>query len=116
MTEGTPVYAAHPGTTTAVYTPCPSCACGYGVTIAGRDGHDYTYCHGTEVATNEGADVAAGELIMTSGNTGNSSTPHLHFQIRNPDGDLVCPQGPLEAWWNGIALSPVSAPTTGCTH
>ena len=116
--EGTPVYAAHPGTVTALHTPCPNCRCGWGVTITGHDNHRYTYCHGTRLAAHiqPGGAVAAGELIMTSGNTGNSAAPHLHLQIRSPQGDLICPQGPLEAWWNGISLSPVGAPTAGCTH
>ena len=116
--EGTPVYAAHPGTVTAVYTPCPTCKCGWGITITGRDDHRYTYCHGTAVAAHieHGVAVAAGELIMASGNTGNSEAPHLHFQIRNPQGLLVCPQPLLEAWRNGIGLSPIAAPIAGCTH
>jgi hypothetical protein len=116
--EGTPVYAAHPGTVTAIYTPCLACKCGWGITVAGRDDHRYTYCHGAGIAAHiqRGVTVSAGELIMASGNTGNSTTPHLHFQIRNPTGTLVCPQSLLEAWWNGIGLSPVGATTTGCTH
>lgn len=116
--EGTPVYAAHPGTVTAIYTPCPTCKCGWGVTVTGRDDHRYTYCHGAGIAAHiqRGVTVSAGELIMASGNTGNSTAPHLHFQIRNPTGTLVCPQSLLEAWWNGIGLSPVGAPTAGCTH
>jgi murein DD-endopeptidase MepM/ murein hydrolase activator NlpD len=117
--EDTAVYAAHPGTVTAISTPCADtqrCRCGWGVHIAGRDGHTYTYCHGTQVAVQPGDQVAAGQLIMASGNTGNSDAPHLHFQIRNPDGALVCPQPALEAWWNGVALSPITAPLTGCTH
>jgi murein DD-endopeptidase MepM/ murein hydrolase activator NlpD len=116
--EGTPVYAAHPGTITALYTPCPGCACGWGLSITGHDNHRYTYCHGSQIASHiqPESTVAAGELIMASGNTGNSAASHLHFQIRNPQGDLVCPQGPLEAWWNGISLSPAGAPTAGCTH
>jgi hypothetical protein len=114
--EGTPVYAAHPGTVSNVYEPCPTCNCGWGVTITGLDNHRYTYCHGTQVTVETGAEVTAGQLIMTSGNTGNSEAPHLHFQIRNPDGALLCPQGPLGAWWNGIGLSPATAPTSGCTH
>ena len=107
-----------PGTVTAIHTPCPDCRCGYGVTITGHDGHRYTYCHGRSLADHiqSGGTVAAGELIMLSGNTGNSTTPHLHFQIRNPQGVLVCPQSVLEAWWNGIDLNPAGAPTTGCTH
>ncbi len=117
--EGTPVFAAHPGTVTGISTPCADnqlCRCGWGVHIAGADGHTYTYCHGTKVNVQTGAEVTAGELIMTSGNTGNSTTPHLHFQIRNPDGALLCPQAPLEAWWKGIGLSLATAPTGGCTH
>lgn len=114
--EGTPVYAAHPGTVSNTYEPCATCKCGWGVTVTGLDNHRYTYCHGTQVAVQPGTEVTAGQLIMTSGNTGNSTSPHLHFQIRNPAGDLVCPQEPLEAWWTGIGLSPVTAATSGCTH
>ncbi len=119
--EGTPIYAAHPGTVTRISTPCANtqqCRCGWGVHIAGADRHTYTYCHGTQIAPQiqAGAQVTAGELIMTSGNTGNSGGPHLHFQIRNPDGALVCPQTLLEAWRQGIGLSPITAPKSGCTH
>lgn len=117
--EGTPVYTAHPGTVTAISTPCADtqrCRCGWGVHVAGADGHTYTYCHGTQVNVPAGAEVTTGQLIMTSGNTGNSTSPHLHFQIRNPAGALVCPQALLEAWHQGIGLSPVAAPTSGCTH
>jgi hypothetical protein len=114
--EGTPVYAAHPGTVNNVYQPCATCKCGWGVTITGLDNHRYTYCHGTQVAVQPGTEVTTGQLIMTSGNTGNSTSPHLHFQIRNPNGALVCPQEPLEAWWTGIGLNPVTAATSGCTH
>ncbi len=121
VAEGTPVYAAHRGTATATSAPCADtdrCRCGWGVHVAGDDGHTYTYCHGSRLADRiqPGVTVTAGELIMTSGNTGNSAAPHLHFQIRNPQGDLICPQGPLQAWWNGVALSPAGAPDTGCTH
>lgn len=114
--QGTPVYAAHPGFVSNVYEPCPTCKCGWGVTITGLDNHRYTYCHGTRVNVEAGTEVTAGQLIMTSGNTGNSEAPHLHFQIRNPNGTLLCPQAPLEAWWNGIGLSPATASTSGCTH
>lgn len=116
--EGTPVYAAHPGTVADLYQPCPDCRCGYGVTIVGLDGHSYTYCHGQTLAPHlrVGGEVGVGETLMMSGNTGNSTAPHLHFQIRNPAGHLICPQPLLEAWWNGTALTPAGAPTSGCTH
>jgi len=119
--EGTPVYAAHPGVVTVISAPCDDplrCRCGWGLTVTGHDDYRYTYCHGSQLAAHirPGVTVIAGELIMASGNTGNSSAPHLHFQVRNPHGDLICPQGPLEAWWSGVALSPAGAPQTGCTH
>lgn len=116
--EGTPVYAAHPGTVSKLQEPCPGCRCGYGVTIAGLDDHSYTYCHGQTLAPHLsiGVEVSAGEVVMASGNTGNSTAPHLHFQIRTPTGELLCPQQLLEAWWNGIGLTPTAAPTSGCTH
>jgi len=118
--EGTPVYTAHPGTVTALTRPCDNperCRCGWGVHVAGADGHTYTYCHGSRLADDlsPGREVAVGELIMLSGNSGNSDAPHLHFQIRSPDGTLLCPQPLLEAWRGGIGLSPIAAPTSGCT-
>lgn len=116
--EGTPVYAAHTGTVTSLQSTCPGCRCGYGVTISGLDDHQYTYCHGLTLTPGlqVGSDVAAGALIMMSGNTGNSTAPHLHFQIRNPDGDLICPQQLLAAWQQGIPATPLEEPTQGCTH
>lgn len=116
--QGTPIFAAHPGTITRLHQPCPDCRCGYGVTISGLDDHTYTYCHGQNLTAGlqVGGDVVVGEVVMLSGNTGNSTAPHLHLQMRNPSGELICPQMLLEAWWNGISLTPTAAPTTGCTH
>ena len=39
------------------------------------------YDHLDEVKVSEGQNVLKGEVIGTSGNTGTSTTPHLHFQI-----------------------------------
>ncbi|MEX2323744.1 MAG: M23 family metallopeptidase [Acidimicrobiia bacterium] len=119
--EGTPIYAAHAGVVERISIPSEDPdkdRCGLGVTIAGQDGHVYTYCHGSALAAHiyPGVVVGTGETIMLSGNTGRSSAPHLHFQIRDPGGRLICPQGPLEAWWLGIALSPVGAPDSGCSY
>jgi murein DD-endopeptidase MepM/ murein hydrolase activator NlpD len=120
VAEGTPVYAAHPGTVTWVSSPCgdATCTCGWGLSVTGSDNHRYTYCHGYQLAAHieVGAAVTAGELVMTAGSSGNAVSPHLHFQIRNPDGVLVCPQTLLEAWHQGIGLSPVTAAQSGCTH
>jgi len=46
---------------------------GFGVTTA--------YLHNTEVLVSEGQWVAAGALVSSSGNTGRSTGPHLHYQL-----------------------------------
>ncbi|MFH0820910.1 MAG: S-layer homology domain-containing protein [Candidatus Peregrinibacteria bacterium] len=40
-----------------------------------------TYNHLSDVLVSEGQNVMKGDLIAKSGNTGTSTTPHLHFQI-----------------------------------
>jgi murein DD-endopeptidase MepM/ murein hydrolase activator NlpD len=41
------------------------------------------YAHLNKVRIKPGAMVKAGELVGESGNTGNSSGPHLHFEMRD---------------------------------
>ncbi|HEU5219390.1 MAG TPA: M23 family metallopeptidase [Gemmatimonadales bacterium] len=46
------------------------------------DGYQSMYGHLSRIIAVQGARVNAGEVIARSGNTGRSSAPHLHFEIR----------------------------------
>ena len=41
------------------------------------------YCHLSSVAVRPGQSVKKGQLLGRSGNTGNSTGPHLHYEERN---------------------------------
>lgn len=46
------------------------------------DGITTLYGHGQKVLTQNGTKVKQGDIIMETGSTGNSTGPHLHFEIR----------------------------------
>lgn len=109
--EGTAIYATAPGTATVIDDPA---GCGNGVRVVTADGWAWTSCHLSTVNVATGAQVSAGQIIGRSGNTGRSTGPHLHLQVRNPAGELVCPQPALAAWLGGNdAVQPNG---TECTH
>jgi murein DD-endopeptidase MepM/ murein hydrolase activator NlpD len=118
--EGTPVYAVTGGRVTA--SPVGG-ACGNGVSIAGDDGVEYTYCHGAAALAPPGGRVEVGDLIMVSGFTGAVDPPgpggaHLHLQMRigGPNGPLLCPQRAMQEWAQGNPVSSVELPASGCTY
>lgn len=76
--EGTPIYAAMPGTvTTAGWYG------GYGnaVIIDHGGGMQTLYGHMSAVGTSPGMNVMPGQVIGFVGSTGNSTGPHLHFSV-----------------------------------
>jgi murein DD-endopeptidase MepM/ murein hydrolase activator NlpD len=58
---------------------------GYGTFVVVDHNIDYItlYAHLSEVFVKEGDVVAQGQVLGTVGSTGNSSGPHLHFEIRD---------------------------------
>lgn len=75
---GTPVYASSAGTVTragwlGTY--------GYVVFIDHPDGKQTRYAHLSRVQVSVGQKVKQGDRIALSGNTGNSTGPHLHFEM-----------------------------------
>ena len=77
---GTPIYAADNG----IVTVSEHKNNGYGkiVTIDHGNGFVTNYAHCSELLVNVGDVVAKGDLIAKVGNTGRSTGPHLHFEIR----------------------------------
>ncbi|WP_416873645.1 M23 family metallopeptidase [Kitasatospora sp. SC0581] len=68
-------------------------AYGKEVVLRLADGHFAQYAHMSSVTVSAGQRVSAGERIGLSGSTGNSTGPHLHFEIRtsNRYGAVVNP-------------------------
>ncbi|HET7040834.1 MAG TPA: M23 family metallopeptidase, partial [Gemmatimonadales bacterium] len=64
----------------------------YGTFVLLQHGDDYQsmYGHLSRSLVRSGQHVSAGEVIGLSGNTGNSSAPHLHFELRHR-GQVVDP-------------------------
>ena len=67
---------------------------GYGnyVMIDHGNGYMTVYAHACEVACSTGDYVSQGDTIAYCGSTGNSTGPHVHFEIR-VDGTQVDPLG-----------------------
>ncbi|MDX3666883.1 transglycosylase family protein [Streptomyces europaeiscabiei] len=59
---------------------------GYQVVIRHADGRYTQYAHLSAISVKAGQNVGAGQRIGRSGSTGNSSGPHLHFEVRTGPG------------------------------
>ncbi|MFI1423078.1 M23 family metallopeptidase [Streptomyces sp. NPDC020731] len=103
---GTTVKAAHGGTVVKAGGNGAGDGPAYGNAIVIKHGNGtYSqYAHLSQVNVKIGQIVKTGQKIALSGNTGNSSGPHLHFEIRTTPnyGSAVDPAKFLRA--NGVRL------------
>jgi murein DD-endopeptidase MepM/ murein hydrolase activator NlpD len=84
VASGTKVVAAHGGTVVKAGGNGAGDGPAYGnaVVIKHGNGTYSQYAHLSRVEVKAGQIVGTGQRIALSGNTGNSSGPHLHFEIR----------------------------------
>ncbi|MGW0391743.1 transglycosylase family protein [Streptomyces sp. NPDC003042] len=80
---GTSVKSVGPGT---VLSAGWAGAYGYQVVIKHADGRYSQYAHLSALGIKAGQQVSGGQRIGRSGSTGNSSGPHLHFEMRTGPG------------------------------
>ncbi|MFC8846979.1 MULTISPECIES: M23 family metallopeptidase [unclassified Micromonospora] len=92
MPAGTPIHAAAAGTV----VKAGDVGDGYGISVFVDHGNGYLthYAHQSRTAVGVGDKVKAGQVIGYEGSTGDSTGPHLHFEVH---------QGQM---WNQIDPAP----------
>ncbi|MFI2430435.1 M23 family metallopeptidase [Streptomyces sp. NPDC018693] len=70
--------------------------------VTAKDGTETWYCHLSSYRVPSGTKVKAGDPIAYSGNSGNSTGPHLHFEVRLPGGSTIDPL----SWLRSHGLDP----------
>jgi hypothetical protein len=89
MPEGTTLRSVADGVVDRIYDGTG--LIGKGLSVKMPDGTRAIYGHLNEVKAHVGDHVNAGDVLGNSGSTGNSTGPHLHFSLRNPDGTFIDP-------------------------
>lgn len=97
--RGSAILASHEGT--VIYTGSGFKGYGKMIMIENSEGWATLYGHLDKIIVFEGKRVKQGEVIGALGNTGRSSGPHLHFEIRKLNG----PVDPLPLLPAGEALT-----------
>ncbi|WP_395295828.1 M23 family metallopeptidase [Kitasatospora hibisci] len=95
---GTPVMAVTDGTIRTQWNP----SYGYMTILKMADGTEAWYCHLRSYKIRKGT-VKAGDVIAFVGSSGNSTGPHLHFEIRPANG--TGPVDPLP-WFLAQGVDP----------
>lgn len=86
VSYGTEVLAATDGTVSTKWNS----AYGNMAIVTAKDGTETWYCHLSTHTVSSGP-VKAGDPIAFSGNSGNSTGPHLHFEVRPGGGSAIDP-------------------------
>lgn len=99
------------------HEPVKPVKCGYGLHVIIRHANNYATIYGHlsstafELNTTTAA-VTGGTIIGTSGTTGNSSGPHLHFEVDDANGSDVDPYS-AGLWKDGEPVGhPIPRPAT----
>lgn len=85
---GTKLYSTVTGTVTNAHY---SNSAGNMVTVRTESGWEVTYMHMDSISVSAGQTVFKGQFVGCSGNTGNSTGPHLHIQVHDADGRKINP-------------------------
>jgi murein DD-endopeptidase MepM/ murein hydrolase activator NlpD len=120
--SGSPIYAAASGVvvgTGNTDTACSGVSYGKWVLIKHNNGLATLYAHLSVIQVSTGQQVASGEKIALSGNTGYSTGPHLHFTVYAAASvhvtvpgeykskvcgtDLIMPLAPLNGYLNPLS-------------
>jgi murein DD-endopeptidase MepM/ murein hydrolase activator NlpD len=87
VSYGTTVMAATDGVVSTKWNS----AYGNMLILTEKDGTETWYCHLSSYRVAPGTTVKAGDPIAYSGNSGNSTGPHLHFEVRPAGGAAIDP-------------------------
>lgn len=96
---GTPVYAVTDGT---VLESGPASGFGMWVRVSQDDGTTGVFGHVDKSLVHKGQKVRAGQQIATVGNRGQSTGPHLHYEVWDKSGNKINPQ----VWLNKRGVHP----------
>ena len=98
VSYGTTVMSAVDGTVRTQWNN----AYGNMMIVTAKDGTETWYCHLSSYRVASGTTVKAGDPIAYSGNSGNSTGPHLHFEVRPAGGSAIDPL----PWLRSHGLNP----------
>lgn len=110
--EGNLQYAVADGTITKLYTVGTDKLAGNGIRLTTADGTYFFYGHMSRLADGitVGTKVKAGQVVGYTGHTGDTNTPHLHFEVHPGGGDAVDPTAIVAAINGCKNTAPLAVP------